>query len=508
MKSISIYSCVLTALLSASYISCEEQRMKTKVTAPVQVGLKVVLDNINLPTVIKTAILPGDKHESLIVLTQPGEILVLRKGKMQKVLDLSFATGGPIVKLGNVSGDVTYDERGLLGIEFHPDFTTNGRFFLYYSTQDNTQKLRELVDSPDPCNPKTITHAWTDESKYSHVNVVEEWKWNTIADIKRVRRLLSIKHPFFNHSSINNLFWSEEFDKLLLLTGDGGFRDGPFNLSQNDKYFHGKVIALNLNSPVWRTYKSQPVARFAELPPRVRRQVETLIKGVRNWSGLTEFRSIKDERSIKFVGQPGQDFVEAVFAFKKFYTRDKYGKKRPLNFGWRAFEGSWPTTHYRDCTTNTPSPRASHLLGVTYPQEAVALNVERRIPYFEYFHQDKRPGKVEGVCITAQQVYRGNALKGLKNHLIVSDWAQNSGAAFPTGMPISLGFLIHVPIDHKLTKLHDYEKIDIAYDFKKPAFFVSLGANKRQTRVFLGTYETAGTTTPGLGTVFELVPAP
>ena len=40
----------------------------------VKVGLKRIVSGINLPTVLKTTILPGDSKESLFMATQVGEI--------------------------------------------------------------------------------------------------------------------------------------------------------------------------------------------------------------------------------------------------------------------------------------------------------------------------------------------------------------------------------------------------------------------------------------------------
>ena len=40
----------------------------------VKVGLRPIVSNINLPTVLKTAILPGDTSERLFIATQVGEI--------------------------------------------------------------------------------------------------------------------------------------------------------------------------------------------------------------------------------------------------------------------------------------------------------------------------------------------------------------------------------------------------------------------------------------------------
>ena len=84
----------------------------------VNVRLRPIVSNINLPTVIKTTILPGDLMESILIATQVGEIFYIRNGALELFLDIRQR----IIKLGSNGG---YDERGLLGLAFHPNFYYN-----------------------------------------------------------------------------------------------------------------------------------------------------------------------------------------------------------------------------------------------------------------------------------------------------------------------------------------------------------------------------------------------
>jgi len=511
VMALSFFMCLPSNITGVPRISKNKKSkntMQKKVTPQdaIQVKLKVVLDKINVPTVIKSAVIPGDTEESLFILTQPGEIWLIREDKPQLILDISAKNGGDVLKLGGVKGaDPSYDERGLLGIEFHPEFTQNGRFFLYFSTQDS-KSTSPYIKKPDPCDPGSLKIKWENQNDYNHENVVEEWKFTNITTIKRVRRFLSIKHPFFNHVSINNLFWVVELNRLLLLTGDGGFRDAPFNLAQDDAFFHGKVIALDVDADAWKNYMPKPIARFDELSPEIRKLCVVLIKGFRNWSGISEYK--KDATTIRFFGQPGQDAVEAIYALTAFSPEVLTVPSKPLNIGWPGWEGSFPALQNLDCSSRKLSKNSGNLKSVTFYQEAVNLAVERKLPYCEYYHQDNRPGKVKAVCISGQQVYQGNLIPELKDHVIIADWAHNIADEIYEGgqtVPDSPGLLICASIDNQLDKLHEYKKIEIAHDFKKPAYFVSLGANKDQTRIFLGTYQTTGSVKPHLGTVFELV---
>jgi hypothetical protein len=137
----------------------------------VKARLRPIAANINLPTVLKTAILPGDTMERLFIATQVGEIFYIRNGSLQTFLDIRPR----IINLGVSSGG--FDERGLIGLAFHPGFYYNGMFYLHYTTA-GTQGPGALSGSfkPDPCDIKTLNLKWTNrETQYDHIDTVEEW---------------------------------------------------------------------------------------------------------------------------------------------------------------------------------------------------------------------------------------------------------------------------------------------------------------------------------------------
>ncbi len=92
----------------------------------VNVRLQPIVSNINLPTVLTSTILPGDSMETLFVATQVGEIFYIGNRDIRVFLDIRSS----IIELGAGGG---YDERGLLGLAFHPEFYYNGLFYLHYS---------------------------------------------------------------------------------------------------------------------------------------------------------------------------------------------------------------------------------------------------------------------------------------------------------------------------------------------------------------------------------------
>ena len=75
----------------------------------VKVGLRPIASKLNIPTVLKTTILPGDSVERLFIATQVGEIFYISNGAIRTFFDIR----PQIIKLGGSGGG--YDERGLLG---------------------------------------------------------------------------------------------------------------------------------------------------------------------------------------------------------------------------------------------------------------------------------------------------------------------------------------------------------------------------------------------------------
>ena len=323
----------------------------------VKVRLQPIVSNINLPTVLKTAILPGDTFERLFIATQVGEIFYVGNGVIKTFLDIRSR----IIKLGTSNGG--YDERGLLGLAFHPGFYYNGLFYLHYSVA-GTQGPGALQGSftPNPCDPKTLNLKWLDrENQYDHIDTVEEWILQSNGHPQKRRTLLNLRRPFANHNGVNSLNFSPETGKLVLTTGDGGSGYDPFNLSQDDMEIAGKIIEIDVDKG---TYIHNPpvVTRFDELPVPIQETLTVIAKGVRNIPGIS-FQRFHNQY-IKYVGNVGQDLVESIFSFANYkpipvteliqaYSMNSEPDLEGfINLGWRGWEGAFPTSIIRGCSQN------------------------------------------------------------------------------------------------------------------------------------------------------------
>ncbi|MFB7641451.1 PQQ-dependent sugar dehydrogenase, partial [Peribacillus butanolivorans] len=455
----------------------------------VKVSLRPIVSKINLPTVLKTAILPGDSIERLFIATQVGEIFYIGDGVIRTFLDIRPR----IIKLGDSELGVSrggYDERGLLGLAFHPEFYYNGLFYLHYSVA-GTQGPGALSEPfrPNPCDPRTLNLRWINrENQYDHIDTVEEWILQSNGQPQKRRTLLNLRRPFFNHNGVNSLNFSPETGNLVLTTGDGGSGYDPFNLSQDDMEIAGKIIEIDL---VKNTFNYNPpvITRFNELPAPIQETLTVIAKGVRNIPGIS-FQKFYNQY-IKYVGNVGQDLVESIFSFVHYkpipvtqLIQASLMKSKPdlegfINFGWRGWEGAFPTSFIRGCSANPTLDEKT----IAYYNEAINSSVKRIQPITSYFHKDPRPDKFGGTALTGVQPYMGNGIPNLTGSVVFTDLAKDKESQPPVR-----GVLAYTRVGTDC-KLNDFSVIETDYNFgSQSAYYVNLGTNLDQTRLYLGVY--------------------
>ncbi len=164
--------------------------------AEVKVKLEPFVTGVNTPLMMVQP--PGD--DRMFVIEQFGRIKIIKDGKLRAEPFLDIRS--KIVKLHH-----DFDERGLLGLAFHPDFQNNGKFYVAYSAHlDFQQDLGQML--------------W-----YSHSNVVAEYTVSSVnknaADPNSARIITSIPWPQFNHTGHWIGFGKDGY--LYISTGDGGY---------------------------------------------------------------------------------------------------------------------------------------------------------------------------------------------------------------------------------------------------------------------------------------------
>src|SRR5690554_524678 len=105
-----LMTCILTAISSFAQ-------------AP-EIALEVVATGFSAPLVATS---PRDDSGRLFIVDQTGQIWIVDENG--EVLEEPFLD----ISDRMVNLNPNFDERGLLGLAFHPEYATNGRFFVYYS---------------------------------------------------------------------------------------------------------------------------------------------------------------------------------------------------------------------------------------------------------------------------------------------------------------------------------------------------------------------------------------
>ena len=229
-----------------------------------------------------------DDTNRLFIVEQGGRILVV---KAEKVLATPFLD---ITKKVSAGG-----ERGLLGLAFHPRFSSNGRLFVNYTrAEDGATVIAEYHVSS---NPNQVT---LDESV-----------------------LLVIPQPYGNHNGGMIAFGPDHY--LYIGMGDGGSGGDPKNHAQNRNELLGKFLRIDVDQPP--LYGIPPDNPFVKDHSRP----EIFALGLRNpWRF-----SFDRETGDLWAGDVGQHMWEEIDVIK-------IGK----NYGWRLLEGTHcfnPETHCR-----------------------------------------------------------------------------------------------------------------------------------------------------------------
>nr|KAI8741204.1 HHIP-like protein 1; partial [Biomphalaria glabrata] len=218
----------------------------------------------------------------------------------------------------NLSGKVSLnswagDERGFLGMAFHPSFSANGRFFIYYSVKTSPDEVIPPEMSQYPCHNKI---------RVSQLRLSADDP--DTADMNSEQILLEVLQPYENHNGGEMLFGQDGY--LYIFIGDGGGAGDPLNAGQNKSMLLGKVLRIDVDSG--QPYAIPPDNPFVGQPGS---RPEIYAYGVRNIWRCGVDRGRRDTGEFKgrtLCGDVGQDAFEEINVLK-----------RGANYGWNSREG-------------------------------------------------------------------------------------------------------------------------------------------------------------------------
>jgi glucose/arabinose dehydrogenase len=223
-------------------------------------------------------------------------IFVVQRGGTIRCYNASL---GFIRNFLTVTGIGSAGEGGLLSMAFHPDYETNGFFYVYYTLPDLSLEIaRYQVSSSNPDS----------------------------ADAGSKLVVLNIPHPGnSNHNGGKLLFGTDGY--LYLATGDGGGAGDVPNNAQNGNSLLGKMLRLNVTTSATAPFYTIPPTNPYISDPGVADEIWAL--GLRNpfrWS----FDRTTGDMWIADVGQG---------AFEEINYRPA-GATGGINYGWRCYEGN------------------------------------------------------------------------------------------------------------------------------------------------------------------------
>ncbi|MET0274188.1 MAG: PQQ-dependent sugar dehydrogenase [Phenylobacterium sp.] len=235
---------------------------------------------------------PGDPNRLFVVEQHTGriEILDLNTGAVQADAFLDL----PDASLGGGG------EQGLLGLAFHPDYATNGRFFVYLNNTAGDVEVREYA-----------------RADANHANAAS------------AKAVLGFNHPFDNHNGGWMGFGPDGF--LYIASGDGGGGGDPQNNAQNPDSLLGKILRIDVNGDAFPNDAARNYAIPAGNPFAATAGAdEVWALGLRNpWRN--SFDTATGDLYIGDVGQGAREEIDVAVA-----------GVGGLNFGWRFMEGFQP----------------------------------------------------------------------------------------------------------------------------------------------------------------------
>jgi len=275
--------------------------------APAQTPLHTELAATGLNRPVFVTAPPGD-FDRLFVVEQQGLIKIVRNGAVLAVPFLDLVATGTVSFGG---------ERGLLGLAFHPDYASNGQFFVYHNTPPFVnavvRRFQRSANDPDRADPASGA------------------------------QLLSVQLIYGNHNAGMIAFGPDRM--LYIAIGDGGstapnWPSDPQNHAQRDDSLLGKMLRIDVDNPTPPLAYGIPANNPFAAPGNPRDEIWAF--GLRNpWR-------------FSFDRLTGDMFLADVGGLREEIDFEPFGSPGGRNYGWSCMSGT--LCHIATaCTCNAPT---------------------------------------------------------------------------------------------------------------------------------------------------------
>ncbi|MEZ4856515.1 MAG: PQQ-dependent sugar dehydrogenase [Gelidibacter sp.] len=268
-----------------------------------EIGIETFATGLNKPVNIKNA---GD--DRLFVAERDGTIeIVNADGSLNNTHFLDINT-----LVSNNGG-----EQGLLGLAFHPNYATNGYFYVNYIDNSGNSVISRFTRSSSDSN---------------------------LADPTSELVLLNVTQPYANHNGGDLAFGTDGY--LYISFGDGGSAGDPENRAQNPNTFLGKLLRIDVDNPSnGNNYGIPTTGNYFENHPGAAEEIWAI--GLRNpWKF-----SFDSQTQDLWIADVGQNIYEEI---------DMVTPTSDLNFGWRCYEGNTTYDTSVPCNGDLTYPIATY----------------------------------------------------------------------------------------------------------------------------------------------------
>jgi glucose/arabinose dehydrogenase len=346
------------------------------------VSIPLLIGGLTYPLGLVNA---GDGSGRLFIVQQQGRILIWDGTKL---LPTPFLDVKSLLPAACQADPGQCGEQGLLGLAFHPDYASNGYFYIDYTgvNGDNTV-ARYRVTSTNP----------------------------NVANASSGTVLFAIPDPYTNHNGGQIQFGPDGY--LYVGTGDGGAGGDPQFRAQNRGVLLGKILRIDVDAtgavPCGQTDPA-PYGIPADNPFASSGTAchEIWAYGMRNpWRFSFDARN-----GDLFIGDVGQGLYEEVD-----YQPGSSGGGE--NYGWNRMEGFHcynPSTNCNDGTLTLPILEHDHSQGCSVTGGYVYRGSLSPQLYGVYVYSDYCSGKIWGAT-------RDNAGNWTKRQVATSQYVSSFG---------------------------------------------------------------------------------